>query len=59
MGEVPDRLKAIIAYKHDEVAALKRARSMGSLLADAKAANAPRGFRRRPAPDREPATAMR
>lgn len=44
MAEIPDRLKAIIAYKHDEVAALKRARAMGSLLADAKAAPAPRGF---------------
>lgn len=44
MAEVPDRLKAIIAYKHGEVAALKRARTMGSLLADAKTASAPRGF---------------
>jgi indole-3-glycerol phosphate synthase len=44
MGDVPDRLKTIIAYKHDEVAALKRGRTMASLLADAKAADAPRGF---------------
>lgn len=44
MADVPDRLKAIIAYKHDEVAALKRARTMSSLLADAKTASAPRGF---------------
>lgn len=44
MAEVPDRLKTIIAYKHDEVAALKRARTMSSLLVDAKAASAPRGF---------------
>ncbi len=44
MVDVPDRLKAIIAYKQDEVAALKQARSMSSLQADAKVANAPRGF---------------
>ena len=44
MGDVPDKLKAIIAYKHDEVAALKRERSMASLLADAKVASKPRGF---------------
>ena len=39
MTNVPDRLKAIIAYKHDEVAALKRERTMSSLLADAKTAS--------------------
>ena len=44
MVDVPDRLKAIIAYKHDEVAALKQARSMSSLQTDAKAASPPRGF---------------
>jgi indole-3-glycerol phosphate synthase len=44
MADIPDRLKAIIAYKHDEVAALKRERSIASLQADAKAASKPRGF---------------
>lgn len=44
MADAPDKLQAIIAYKHDEVAALKRERSMASLLADAKAASKPRGF---------------
>ena len=44
MVDVPDRLKAIIAYKHDEVAALKQARATSSLLADAKVASKPRGF---------------
>lgn len=44
MVDVPDRLKAIIAYKHDEVAALKQARSMTSLQADVKSASPPRGF---------------
>lgn len=44
MGDLSDRLKEIIAYKHDEVAALKRERSMASLLVDAKAASKPRGF---------------
>lgn len=39
-----DRLRAIIDYKHDEVAKLKRERTLSSLEADAKAASAPRGF---------------
>jgi len=42
-----DRLKQIIDYKYDEVAALKRARSLSSLEADAKAASKPRGFAER------------
>jgi indole-3-glycerol phosphate synthase len=42
-----DRLKQIIAYKHDEVAALKRARSIGSLEAEAKTASPVRGFAER------------
>ena len=41
---VPDRLKAIIDYKHDEVAALRKQRTLSSLEADAKAASKPRGF---------------
>lgn len=44
MAELADRLKAIIAYKHDEVAHLKRERSLDSLEADAKTASKPRGF---------------
>lgn len=44
MANLPDKLQAIIDYKHDEVAALKRARSLASLEADAKAASSPRGF---------------
>jgi indole-3-glycerol phosphate synthase len=44
MANVPDRLKAIIDYKHDEVAALKKQRSVTSLEADAKSASKPRGF---------------
>jgi indole-3-glycerol phosphate synthase len=44
MAELADRLKAIIAYKHDEVAELKRERSLASLEADAKTASKPRGF---------------
>lgn len=44
MANVPDKLKAIIDYKHDEVAALKRERSLASLEADAEAASRPRGF---------------
>ena len=44
MVDVPDRLKAIIAYKHDEAAALKKQRTISSLLADAKVASKPRGF---------------
>lgn len=39
-----DRLRQIIAYKREEVAALKLARTEASLLADAKAASPPRGF---------------
>jgi indole-3-glycerol phosphate synthase len=39
-----DRLKQIIAYKHDEVAALKRERSLASLEADAAAAAPVRDF---------------
>ncbi|MDP3736869.1 MAG: indole-3-glycerol phosphate synthase TrpC [Hyphomonadaceae bacterium] len=41
---VPDKLKAILDYKKDEVAALKRQRTLSSLEADAKAASKPRGF---------------
>ncbi|MEL7113655.1 MAG: indole-3-glycerol phosphate synthase TrpC [Pseudomonadota bacterium] len=37
-------LDKIIAYKHDEVAALKQARSEQDLLTDAQAQAAPRGF---------------
>jgi indole-3-glycerol phosphate synthase len=44
MASVPDRLKTIIDYKHDEVAKLKRERTLSSLEADAKAASKPRGF---------------
>ncbi|RYG31929.1 MAG: indole-3-glycerol phosphate synthase TrpC [Burkholderiales bacterium] len=44
MAELADRLKAIIAYKYDEVAKLKQQRSLDSLEADAKAASKPRGF---------------
>lgn len=44
MAELADRLKAIIAYKHDEVTQLKRERSLASLEADAKSASRPRGF---------------
>lgn len=44
MAELADRLKGIIAYKHDEVAKLKRERSLGSLEADARTASKPRGF---------------
>jgi indole-3-glycerol phosphate synthase len=40
-----DILTRIAAYKRDEVAARKRARSQGDLDRDAKAASAPRGFR--------------
>jgi indole-3-glycerol phosphate synthase len=41
---IPDRLRAILDYKKDEVAALKRSRSLASLEAEAKAASRPRGF---------------
>jgi indole-3-glycerol phosphate synthase len=44
MAELPDRLQKIIDYKHGEVAALKRNRSLSSLEADANAADRPRGF---------------
>lgn len=44
MADTPDRLKAIIDYKRDEVQALKRSRTLSSLDADAKAASPPRGF---------------
>jgi indole-3-glycerol phosphate synthase len=40
-----DALTRIAAYKRDEVAARKRARSQGQIERDAKAASAPRGFR--------------
>lgn len=39
-----DRLAEIIAYKHDEVAALKQSRSLASLEAEARDADPPRGF---------------
>jgi len=46
MAEMSDRLREIIAYKHDEVAALKKQRTFASLEADARA-NAPaRNFAR-------------
>jgi indole-3-glycerol phosphate synthase len=41
---IPDRLRAILDYKKNEVAALKRARPLASLEAEAKAASEPRGF---------------
>jgi indole-3-glycerol phosphate synthase len=44
MVEPSDRLKAIIDYKHEEVALLKRSRTHASLEAEAKRASAPRGF---------------
>src|ERR1700754_371553 len=44
MADVPDKLKQIIAYKHDEVAALKRTRSYASFEAEAKTASPARGF---------------
>ncbi len=44
MADLPDRLRAILDYKVDEVAALKRERTEASLLADAKSASSPRGF---------------
>ena len=43
-SNIPDKLKAILDYKKDEVAALKRSRSLSSLETDAKAASKPRGF---------------
>lgn len=44
MADPPNRLKQIIAYKRDEVAALKRTRTFASLEAEAKAAAPARGF---------------
>ena len=44
MAEASDRLRQIIAYKHEEVAALKRTRTFASFEAEAKAAPPPRGF---------------
>jgi indole-3-glycerol phosphate synthase len=41
---VPDKLRAILDYKREEVAALKRSRSLSSLEAAARAASKPRGF---------------
>jgi indole-3-glycerol phosphate synthase len=41
---IPDKLKAILDYKKDEVAALRRHRSLSSLEAAAKGAPKPRGF---------------
>jgi len=41
---IPDKLRAILDYKKDEVTALRRLRSISSLEADAKAASQPRGF---------------
>lgn len=41
-----DTLSAILAYKRDEVAARRAARSLGALEADARAQSAPRGFAR-------------
>lgn len=41
---IPDRLRAILDYKKDEVAALKRLRPLTSLEAAAKSASQPRGF---------------
>jgi indole-3-glycerol phosphate synthase len=43
-SSVPDKLRAILDYKKDEVAALKRLRSLSSLEADAKSRSKPRGF---------------
>ena len=40
-------LDRIIAYKHDEVAALKKETSFAALVAASKTAPAPRGFARR------------
>ncbi len=41
---IPDKLRAILNYKRDEVAALKKQRTLASLEADAKHASKPRGF---------------
>src|SRR6185295_6173085 len=40
---IPDKLRAILEYKRDEVAALKR-RSLAALEVDARSAPQPRGF---------------
>lgn len=44
MPNVPDKLRAILGYKKDEVAALKKQRTLASFEADAKAQSKPRGF---------------
>src|SRR5262249_7597387 len=44
MPEMPNRLAAIIDYKRDEVAQLKRTRTISSFEAEAKDASHPRGF---------------
>ncbi len=41
---ISDRLRSILDYKADEVATLRRERSLSSLLADARFASPPRGF---------------
>jgi indole-3-glycerol phosphate synthase len=43
-SNVPDKLRAILDYKKDEVAALKKQRTLASLESAAKAASKPRGF---------------
>jgi indole-3-glycerol phosphate synthase len=43
-SSIPDKLKAILDYKKDEVAALRKQRSLASLEADAKSVSKPRGF---------------
>jgi indole-3-glycerol phosphate synthase len=43
-SNVPDKLRAILDYKKDEVSALKRSRSLASLESDAKTASPARGF---------------
>jgi indole-3-glycerol phosphate synthase len=44
MPNVPDKLRAILDYKKNEVAVLKKQRSLSSLEADARTASKPRGF---------------
>jgi indole-3-glycerol phosphate synthase len=46
-SSIPDKLKVILDYKKDEVAALKRARTLSSMEADAQGASTPRGFAER------------